>query len=235
VQKILIADGTEGFRNQLRDVLASKYIVVCADDGLQAWELFRKLRPELLIIDLELPEMDGMTLLHRISSTGSRLAVIVLGRMLSDYAVDSLIALKVAYILRKPCKIQNVAEQAMALLRYQSLNGSPVQTAIKSILCDFGIPCDLSGGKYLLRAVMLMAQNPSQYITKELYPAVGKPFGKSGEQVERSIRNAVEKGLKNGDPLVWAAYFGANSDGLPKKPKNGDFIVKVMEILKNKL
>lgn len=234
MRKILIADGTEGFRNQLRDVLNSKYTVVCADDGLQAWELFQKLQPDLVLVDLELREMDGITLLRRIHEAGFRPAVIVSGRIVSDYAVDTLIRMKVSYLLRKPCKIQNIAEHVVELLRLRSQEESTVQTAIKEILREFGIR-DLSGGKYLLLSVILMAQNPSQYMTKELYPSVGKAFGKTGGQVERSIRSAIEKGLAEGEQSVWIRHFGADHLGMPIKPRNGDFIIKVLEILKTRL
>ena len=233
--KILIADGTEGFCDRLRDILAKKYTVVCAGDGMQAWDQFQNIHPNLLVVDLELPEMDGMTLLRRINTAGYQPAVIVLGRYISDYAVDTLIQMKVGYLLRKPCRVQVVAEQAEQLLRYQSLDESPVHTAIMGILTDFGIPSGYSGSKYLLSAVMLMAQNPSQYMTKELYPSIGKDFGKSGEQVERSIRHAIGMGLKNGDPSVWEDCFGKDKSGMPKKPRNGDFIIEMVKILRTKL
>ncbi len=233
--KILIADGTEGFRSQLRDMLPAEHTVACATDGMQAWELFQRLKPDLIVIDLELPEVDGMTLLRRITTAGFRPAVIVLARLISDYAVDTLMQMKVGYLMRKPCNVQIVAEHAEELLRYRLLDESPVQAAIRGILREFGIPCDLDGGKYLLPAVMLMAQNPSQYMTKELYPAVGKTYGKTGGQIERSIRNAIEKGWMYGEPSVWERCFGRDEKGMVKKPNNGVFINKMVELLKTKL
>ena len=232
--KILIADGTEGLRDQLRDILAKKHSVFCAEDGIQAWELFQNIHPNLLVVDLELREIDGMTLLQRIYTAGYRPAVIVLARLISDYAVDALMQMRVGYLLRKPCRVQSVAQQAEELLRYQTLEESPARAAIAGILRDFGIPDGYSGSKYLLSAVMLMSLNPSQYITKELYPTIGKDFGKSGEQVERSIRHAIGMGLKNGVPSVWEACFGKDKNGMPKKPRNGDFIMEMVKIFKEK-
>lgn len=233
--KILIADGTEGFRNQLRNMLAISHTVVCAADGVQAWEMFLQLRPDLVVVDLELPEMDGMTLLKQIDAAGFHPAMIVLARLISDFAVDTLVQMKVEYLLRKPCKAQNVAERTLELLRYRMLDESPVQAVIMDILRECAIPANLDGSKYLLSAILLMAQNPTQYITKELYPSVGKPNGKDGVLVERCIRNAIEKGWMNGDPSVWECLFGKDKNGLPVKPKNGIFINKMVELLKTKL
>ena len=235
VLKILIADGTEGFRDRLRDVLAENYTVVCAEDGAQALELFQSMRPNLLIVDLELSQIDGMTLLRRVYAAGYQPAVIVLGRFVSDYAVDELIQMKVGYLLRKPCKVSVAAGHVEKLLRYQSLDVSPVHAAIVGILRDFGISSGYSGSKYLLSAIVRMAQDPSQFITKELYPSVGKDFNKSGEQVERSIRHAIGMGMENCDPFLWENSFGKEENGKLKKPKNGDFIIEMVKILKTKL
>ena len=233
--KILIADGTEGFHIQLRAMMSAEHTITCATDGVQAWDLFQRMQPDLIVIDLELPQIDGITLLRWITSAGFRPAVIVMARFISDYAVDTLMQMKVGYLMRKPCNVQVVAEQIEELLRYRLLDESPVQTAIREILRDFGIPCDLDGGKYLLPAIMLMAQNPSQYMTKELYPTVGKMYGKTGAQIERSIRNAIEKGWLHGNPSIWKHCFGTEEDGLVKRPNNGVFINKMVELLRTKL
>ncbi len=193
------------------------------------------MHPDLLVIDLELPGIDGMTLLRRIQAAGPSPEVIVMGRLMSDYAVDTLLNMKVAYLVRKPCNVQAVAEHAMELLRYHAQKESPVQAAVRDILMDLGICVHQAGGKYLLRAVILMAQNPSQYITKELYPAAGKAYGKSGQVVERGIRNAIEKAWLGCDPKAWSECFGTDENGRPMKPQNREFILKMVELLRRKL
>ena len=233
--KILIAGGTEGFRSCLRELLISANTVICATDGVQAWELFQKQDPQLLVVDLELPGIDGMTLLRRIHAAGHHPAVIVLGRMMSDYTVEMLLRMKVSYIMRKPCDVQAVAEHVIELLCYHTQEQSPVEAAIMDILSHFGITGKLSGIGYLLLGTVLMAQDPSQYITKNLYCDVGKVYGKSNKSVERCIRNAIEKGWTNGDPEVWKQHFGIDENGLPVKPSNSIFILKMVELLKKKL
>ena len=46
---------------------------------------------------------------------------------------------------------------------------------------------------------------------------------------------AIEKGLTEGDLSVWEEHFGRDDLGMPKKPRNGEFIIKIVEILKSKL
>lgn len=231
----MIADSAEGFRDQLEKSLNQKHKTICASNGTQVWEIFRQFQPDILVIDLELPEMDGMTLLRRIYAGGFRPAVIVIARLLSDYAVDTLIQMKVSYILRKPCKPQIVAEQVDSLLAYESLEVSPVRTKIANLLREFSIPDHLDGNKYLISATIQIMQNPSQYITKELYPSVGKEYGLDGGRVERCIRHAIEIGWQNGGRSVWEQYFNVKPEVSLKKPKNADFIRAMVEMLKSSL
>lgn len=231
----MIADSAEGLCGQLGQLLAAKHQTICASNGTQAWELFIQFQPDLLVMDLELPEMDGITLLRRIQDAGYSPAVITVARWLSDYAVDTLIQMKSGYILRKPCKPKVVAEQVEKLLQYHALKESPVRTQIAALLREFCIPTHYDGSRYLISAILLMAQDPSQYITKELYPSVGKEHGLDGGRVERCIRHAIEIGWNNGGQLMWEQHFGAKAENTGKKPRNADFIRAITELLKSRL
>ncbi len=233
--KVLIADTVDGFRDQLGRLLAAKHQTICASNGMQAWALFMQFQPDLLVMDLELPQMDGMTLLRRIHDAGFCPAVIIVARWLSDYAVDMLIQMKSGYVLRKPCKPEVVAEQVETLMQYHALGGSPVRLQIAALLREFYIPVDYDGGKYLVSAIWRVMQNPSQYITKELYPSVAKEYGRDIRSVERSMRHAIEVGWKKGGQAVWERYFGAETGDQVKRPRNSDLISAMVELLKSRL
>ena len=65
--KILIIDDEQGIRNLLDTLLSRKgYDVVLADSGLKGLELFRRERPDVVVLDLKMPEMDGITVLKQI-------------------------------------------------------------------------------------------------------------------------------------------------------------------------
>lgn len=234
MQKILIADGTAAFRDQLQKNLSLKYQIACAWDGMQVWNLIVKLKPDLLVLDIELPGLDGITLMQRMYAAGYNPAVMVVSRMLSDYAVDTLIQMGVGYLIRKPCDPHVAAIRAEELLRHHVQISQQMIEDIFAVMRELGIPTRLHGAKYLPWAITLMANNPNQYITKELYPSVGKRFGVDGSNVERSIRNAVIKGWNSGREEIWKKYFGDESDGVPKRPNNALFIARMVEILKNK-
>ena len=232
MQKILIADAAEGFKDHLQRMLSSKYQVACANDGYEAWKMLEQLRPDLLILDVELPGNDGITLLRRMHEAGNIPAVMVVSRTLTDYAVDTLLGMGIGYIMRKPCDVKHVAQRADEILLYYTGKGQQIQQCIADILDELGIPAHLSGTKYLRCAVMEMVKRPKQFMTKELYPTVAKQFGSVGSRVERSIRNAVKAGWNKGQWDTWKAHFGEDAGGLPLCPSNTEIITHIVQIIK---
>ena len=77
--KVLVIDDEEGIRNLLDTLLSRKgYDVVLADGGRKGLELFRRERPDVVVLDLKMPEMDGMTVLAQIRNADQKLPVIIL-------------------------------------------------------------------------------------------------------------------------------------------------------------
>jgi two-component system, NtrC family, nitrogen regulation response regulator NtrX len=65
--KVLVIDDEQGIRNLLDTLLNRKgYAVVLADSGRKGLELIRRERPDVVVLDLKMPEMDGVTVLQQI-------------------------------------------------------------------------------------------------------------------------------------------------------------------------
>ena len=79
MSKILVIDDEQGIRYLLDTLLSRKgYEVVLAEDGRKGLELFRREHPDAVVLDLKMPEMDGITVLKHIRSSDQKLPVIVL-------------------------------------------------------------------------------------------------------------------------------------------------------------
>ena len=77
--KILVIDDEQGIRNLLDTLLRRKgYDVVLAESGRKGLELFRRERPDVVVLDLKMPEMDGLTVLRQIHSLDPKKPVIIL-------------------------------------------------------------------------------------------------------------------------------------------------------------
>src|SRR6185295_11443612 len=77
--KVLVIDDEQGIRNLLDTLLSRKgYDVVLADGGRKGLELFRRERPDVVVLDLKMPEMDGMAVLQQIRNLNPGQPVIIL-------------------------------------------------------------------------------------------------------------------------------------------------------------
>ncbi|HEY8517828.1 MAG TPA: UDP-3-O-acyl-N-acetylglucosamine deacetylase [Candidatus Binatia bacterium] len=76
---ILVVDDEEQIRQSLRGVLSDEgFAVIEAGDGKRALELLREGKPDLVILDVWLPEIDGIALLEQIKTTHPDLPVIII-------------------------------------------------------------------------------------------------------------------------------------------------------------
>ena len=65
-KKVLIVDDEENVRRLLRRMLRNKYIVLEAKDGEVAIDIARSQRPDIILMDIMMPNIDGYTACHTI-------------------------------------------------------------------------------------------------------------------------------------------------------------------------
>ena len=77
--KILVIDDEQSIRDLLDTLLRRKgYDVVLAESGQKGLEIFRRERPDVLVLDLKMPGMDGLTVLQQVHSLNPTQPVIIL-------------------------------------------------------------------------------------------------------------------------------------------------------------
>ena len=77
-KRILLVEDNQELREFLRDYLASYYLVSWAVDGKAAWEILNSNSYDLVVSDVEMPEMDGQSLAKRLSITHPHLPIILM-------------------------------------------------------------------------------------------------------------------------------------------------------------
>lgn len=236
--KLLIAEGTEDFRIALAEALRGAYILKECDDGIQALELMRSFRPDVVVLDLMLPGLDGISLLQRAVEAELHPMVLATTRFHNDYVVEAAQSLGVAYIMVKPCDIRATVSRLEDICQRVHLPADPFDPReyVSNVLLSLGIPTKLKGYGYLREAILLMAKDPTQSITKVLYPEVAAAYKKENiridaKHVERSIRSAIERAWDQRDAAVWQQYFKPSGDGTPRRPSNGAFISRIADSL----
>lgn len=104
--KLLIAEHSEAFRISLFDALCHKYQIAACDNTMTALNLLDSFRPDILILDLTLPEPDGLTVLRQCRYLPP--VIICTSYFYSDQIIQSASELGVDYLFRKPCRLKAV-------------------------------------------------------------------------------------------------------------------------------
>lgn len=238
MQKVLIADGSEEFVCTLAEALRGMYHVRFCRDGNEALELIANYEPDILVLDLMLPGVDGLSLLQQSAAGEGAMMVLATTRFVSDYLIDAIGRLGVGYLMVKPCDTQAVVARIADLSG--SLKPVPVttptpRTQVSNMLLALNVAAKRKGYNCLREAILLMAENPGQSITKELYPAVGQLCGAKRNQVERVMRTAIDAAWQRRDETVWRLYFPPQTDGSIPRPSNATFICRLADCLAQEL
>jgi DNA-binding NtrC family response regulator len=77
VENILIVDDDKSILHALRMTLEGKYVVHSAENGTEALKLLREQRPDLILLDIGLPDISGMDLLKKVRETEPDITVIM--------------------------------------------------------------------------------------------------------------------------------------------------------------
>lgn len=232
--KLLISDSNREFSDALVRNLQGVYQVRTTFEGRQTLETILSYQPDLLILDLILPGMDGVSILQTAAEAGAQPMVLATTCYVNDYVLDALTRLNVGYLVKKPCDVRATIRRLGDLsqrLHAPVISHPDPRTAASNLVLTLGVRTKLDGYTYLLDAIPMVLREPGISLTKELYPEVGKRHRVNGGQVERAIRGAVHSAWEKRDEHIWQMYFQPGPDGRVHRPTNGSFITRLAECL----
>lgn len=231
-RKILVADSSEEFREELVRLLAASYDVQICRDGLRACELLDEYRPDMMVLSLALPELDGLGVLKAVAAGLHRPKILVTTRFVSPYVEVSVQELGVDYVMLKPCDMGAVVDRIGDLIG-RDTQAAPKAVGPEQVVRNMLLALDIStrhdGFRYLQTAVLLYARDPMQSVTKSLYPAVAKQHNSNAQSVERGIRMAIGSAWNRRNESAWRRYLPTGRDGIVPRPTNTEFISHLAE------
>lgn len=246
--RVLIGDASREFCEKVASHLsktANIQVIGSSVDGLKALQLVKSELPDILILDLVMPSLDGLGILEQISRMPeSKPKCIVVSSISHDNVAQSCMTLGAEYFMVKPVSLESLTDRVLTLcstaiqnlkapLVMQKSNRS-MEVIVTDIIHEIGIPAHIKGYQYLRKAIMMVIDDLEviNSITKELYPTVAKEYNTTASRVERAIRHAIEVAWDRGDTEVLNSFFGytiANSKG---KPTNSEFIAMIADKLR---
>jgi PAS domain S-box-containing protein len=128
--KVLVVDDEMGPRESLRMILKPRYEIATADSGEAALKTLNTFRPDLIFMDIKMPQMDGIELLRRIKGTDPSIEVVMITAYASLETVKNALTHGAFEYLIKPFSRQDLEETAQrALARRQTEMGTRNQVA----------------------------------------------------------------------------------------------------------
>jgi PAS domain S-box-containing protein len=128
--KVLVVDDEMGPRESLRMILKPRYEIATADSGEAALKTLGTFHPDLIFMDIKMPQMDGIELLRRIKGADPSIEVVMITAYASLETVKNALTHGAFEYLIKPFSRQDLEETARrALARRQTEQGTRNQLA----------------------------------------------------------------------------------------------------------
>ncbi len=255
---ILVADDNREFCDILYDYLKQQEdfeVVGFAKDGLEALDLLVEKKPDILILDIIMPHLDGLGVLERLNGMvlEKEPRIIILSAVGQDKITQKAIELGADYYVVKPFDFEIFTK------RLRQISGMPIakktskeyinipkesnsnvdsaksmEAKITNIIHEIGVPAHIKGYLYLREAITMVIDDIELLgaVTKELYPNIALKYNTTPSRVERAIRHAIEVAWSRGKVDTINNIFGYTIHTDKGKPTNSEFIAMVADKLR---
>ena len=234
--KVVLADASEDFREILKNAIAKTgefEVVGSTGNGKEALDLVREQKPDILIMDMLLPELDGMGILDGMTALSEKPETIVVSALYHDKIVTEALGKGVSYFIPKPCEVNSLIGRMRSAAAPQETRSETVglETQVTEIIHEIGVPAHIKGYQYLREAIMIAVQDIDviNAVTKVLYPEVAHRFSTTPSRVERAVRHAIEVAWDRGDLETLQQYFGYTVNSTKGKPTNSECIAMIAD------
>ena len=264
---VLIADDNKEFCSILNDYLLNQKDVVVtgiANDGREALNLIESKKPDLVILDIIMPHLDGLGVLEKLNTMNLEKMprVIILSAVGQDKITQQAITLGADYYVVKPFDMDIFIKRIREMFNTQQLTTNKVnrqasvsqssilssnpsisynepvdlETEITNIIHEIGVPAHIKGYMYLREAITMVVNDMEllSAVTKELYPSIAKKYNTTASRVERAIRHAIEVAWGRGQIDDINKLFGYTVHNDKGKPTNSEFIAIIADKLRLK-
>lgn len=250
---VAIVDDNERIVNLLDNILHtddSIEVVGKAEDGVRALEVIRQNEPDVVLLDLIMPKLDGLEVMQKINSDSNlkkHPAFIVISAIGKETITEDAFSQGAVYFIMKPFenemiinKIKQVSGNAQGALPapktgtapvYEEISEKDLEADVTNIIHEIGVPAHIKGYQYLRDAIIMSVENREviNSITKILYPTIAKMNKTTPSRVERAIRHAIEVAWSRGKMDTIDELFGYTISTGKGKPTNSEFIALIAD------
>ncbi|WP_088010911.1 sporulation transcription factor Spo0A [Gottfriedia acidiceleris] len=252
--KVLLVDDNKELVIMLENYINAQTdmeVVGVAFNGQDCLPLVKDKKPDVLVLDIIMPHLDGLAVLDRLRTglVEKIPNVIMLTAFGQEDVTKKAVDLGASYFILKPfdmehliSNIRQVVGKGSAVTKRNSpslvtnYENKPrnLDASITSIIHEIGVPAHIKGYMYLREAISMVYNDIELLgsITKVLYPDIAKKFNTTASRVERAIRHAIEVAWSRGNIDSISTLFGYTISMSKAKPTNSEFIAMVADKLR---
>lgn len=262
---VLIADDNIEFATTLKryfDQKENMEVIGVAKDGNDAFEKIVRYNPDVVLLDVIMPHLDGIGVLEKINAAHLEKTpfCVMISAVGQDKITRQAINLGAQYYVVKPFDIEVLIKRIEELKNYQMPQKSNdlfikeaksnyieitdgrakeenLEALVTNIIHEVGVPAHIKGYQYLREAIMMVVENIDMInqITKQLYPEIAHKYKTTSSRVERAIRHAIEVAWGRGKLDIMENIFGYTVNANKGKPTNSEFIAMIADKLRLEL
>lgn len=222
-----------------------------AHDGEEICEIIKEKQPDVVVLDIIMPKVDGLSVMERLQNenSGKKMpSFIVVSAVGQERITEDAFTLGADYYMLKPFDNQLLLNrikhmrrgglrQSREISRQESREKNPqkmfgnLENDVTNIIHEIGVPAHIKGYQYLRDAIILAVNDMEMLnsITKILYPTIAKRHQTTPSRVERAIRHAIEVAWSRGKMDTIDALFGYTVSTGKGKPTNSEFIALIAD------
>lgn len=246
--KVAVADDNREFTNIMEEYLTQQPdldLVGVAYNGEQILNIIADKKPDVVVLDIIMPHLDGIGVLERLNDAGlPRPKIIMLTAFGQESITQRVMELGADYYVLKPFnmdvlvnRIRQLVLAPSAPVPVQGATASrhrPLDVEVTNIIREIGIPAHIKGYQYLRDAITMIVNEVELLgaVTKVLYPTIAEKYGTTPSRVERAIRHAIEVAWNRGNIEMINRLFGYTVKMDKGKPTNSEFMAMIADKLR---
>ncbi len=242
---VLIADDNRDFCELLKEFISQQEdfnLTGIAYNGIEALQMIRETKPDVVVLDIIMPHLDGIGVLEKlVTGNSNKPRIIMLTAFGQESVTQRAVELGADYYILKPfdfnvlaTRIRQLAEGVNVSQYIATAKPKNMDVAVTNIIHEMGVPAHIKGYHYLRDAILMVIGEVGLLgaVTKELYPTIAQKYQTTPSRVERAIRHAIELAWDRGNVEMMTSYFGYTINLERGKPTNSEFIAMVADKLR---
>ena len=254
---VAIADDNERILTMLDEVLTADddiTVVGTARNGEQAYEMILDKKPDVVLLDLVMPGIDGLGVMDKVhaeKNAESMPSFIIISGIQNESVAENAMSAGATYYIILLNRVKHLGRRGYDMrpqLLTQSTalkepafiyggQGKSLEQYVTSVIHEIGVPAHIKGYQYLRDAIIMCVNDMDllNSITKALYPSIAKKYITTPSRVERALRHAIEVAWSRGKMDTIYSLFGYTINSGKGKPTNSEFVALIADKIRLEL